>query len=266
MTDQQATASASSSSGPAKEEPKRYLHRGQLEKYIETDYKQFCKELCHFCKEKKATKRFAKTMSFITITMADAFWCPDCGRILCEQCRYGPHGCERIEGEKERNKNKTAEEIREEMESRALKERAKEEALEDDKRMERERLAEETSKRKFRRKVYAEKSKMIEQTMQQWLRTVISSSAASATAFSQGGTRKEVEDMFEKIKRLALQLYNDWEHPAQNCLLKDEWREVQQIYRRFVEISGVQVRDPESGGPLQMVHPWEEDGGGPPTT
>ena len=57
--------------------------------------------------------------------------CADCGRILCEQCQYAPHGCEKLEKEKELNKKKTAEEIREEMAAKAAKELAREEALRD---------------------------------------------------------------------------------------------------------------------------------------
>ena len=58
--------------------------------------------------------------------------CADCGRILCEQCRYAPHGCEKLEKEKELNKKKTPEEIREEMAAKAAKELAREEALRDE--------------------------------------------------------------------------------------------------------------------------------------
>ncbi|CAD7954827.1 unnamed protein product [Amoebophrya sp. A120] len=288
-----AAASSSStavdSSGPSNPLPQdpdnpRYPHRQQIEKFVADSFKEFVKAKCGHCGN-RATKRFAKSMSFVVTSMVESFWCPDCGRILCENCRYSNHNCEKVELEMEKRKNLTPEEIKADLEKKALEEQIREQAKLDEEYAEKEKLAQGVQQRKFRRKIYAQKAKMVEDFLQQFLRTNVAQNSSVGGPVpgmtgntGQGGggfggsgggatipsvVRKELmDDLFPKSKTLSLQLYNDYEHPASNELLKEEWKEVQRIYARTVELTGMRLRDPESGGPLEMTHSWEEEGGG----
>merc|ERR1719367_1781744 len=49
-------------------------------------------------------------MSFVVSKMLHSFWCPECGRVLCETHRH-QHTCERLDQQKERNGHLTHEQL-----------------------------------------------------------------------------------------------------------------------------------------------------------
>ena len=74
--------------------------------------------------------------------------------------------------------------------------------------------------------------------------------------------RTEVLDMYPKAKRLALSLYNEYEHPTTSGVLPmEEYNEVRAIYERFVELTGLRILNPETGAAFTMTLPWEVEGG-----
>jgi len=221
----------------------------------------FIKLPCAHC-DARATKRFNKSMAVIVSSMVESFWCPDCGRILCEKCRHGSHNCEKNEREKELRKHKTKEQIRAEIEAEQLKKEAVESAAKEAVYAEKVEKAMGTEKRKLRREVMAGKAKMIEDVYQQLLRSPELGDSGSTL-------RREVEDLWQKLRTLALFLYNEFEHPSVDAakepslLPMAEWREVRGIYEQLVELTGVRVRDPNAQGPgggeIVMRHDWEDE-------
>merc|ERR1719330_2157656 len=88
-------------------------------------------------------------MSFVVSKMLDSFWCHECGRVLCEKCRY-QHTCENLDRQKERNAKLTHEQ---------------------------ERVV-----RKDRRRILAQKAKSVEDFLQGITRDTDANAARGATA------------------------------------------------------------------------------------
>lgn len=230
------------------EEVTRWV-KDDLEAYVSGKFKTFCKEKCSEC-GKPATKRFATSMSFVVSKMCDSFWCNECGRILCESCRY-QHTCERLDQQKERNAKITHEVLAQQLfEAEAYKEMREEEQRAEG-RKEKDAYEQERMVRKERRKTMAMKAKNVEDFLQGITRDLEAQEARSRLV------REELLNFYPSAKRLALTLYNDFEHPASQGLLDEEWEEVKTIYTRASEIAHAFVMDRESGMPLDMRNPWD---------
>ena len=75
----------------------------------------------------------------------------------------------------------------------------------------------------------------------------------------QGGQRgrDELLECYTRAKRLALVLYNEYEHPSSNELPEEYWSECKKNYERAKELSRVEALDSATRAPLNMTNPWE---------
>lgn len=218
-----------------------------LDEMVSQKYKTFCKLKCAQC-GKDATKRFSSMMSLVAKNMLDTCWCNECGRVVCEKCRYS-HTCEKIDLQKERNAGITKEELARRLEEAEAKKQAAEDAKKDEERAiaeihERERL-----ERKGKRQLIAKKAKIVEDFLQGISRNTALMEARGTRV------RDELFEMYTKSKRLSLTLYNEYEHPTLPGLADDDWKDVKEIYERTTEISG--MRAVTEDGPLSMQNPWD---------
>jgi len=243
---------------------KRYA-KADIEAYVSGKFKTFCKEKCAEC-GCPATKRFSTSMSFVVSKMLDSYWCNECGRILCEQHRH-QHTCERLDQMKERNAKITHEQLAQQILEAEVEKERKEEEKNAEIRKEAEAIEQERLIRKDRRKVMAMKARNVEGFLQSITRDVVAQDARPRAA------REELLELYPRAKRLALTIYNEFEHPTSQDLPDDEWKEVKEIYKRTTELSRMILMDPDTGGPLTMQNPWdppeelsqdlpEQDGGG----
>mmetsp|Transcript_59613 Transcript_59613/g.156739 ORF Transcript_59613/g.156739 Transcript_59613/m.156739 type:complete len:256 (-) Transcript_59613:43-810(-) len=221
--------------------------KGDLEAFVTGQFKTFCKEPCAEC-GKPATKRFSTSMTFVVSKMLESFWCPECGRVLCEPHRY-QHTCERLDQQKERNKHLTHEQIAANMaEAEALKE-----ASEAEKRSEARRVAEALEQqrlvRKGKRQLIAKKAKHVEDFLQGISRDTDANAARGTRA------RDEVLELYTRAQRIALTLYNEYEHPSLPELADDDWESLKEIYVRARELTGMFIMSED--GPLDMRNPWD---------
>uniref|UniRef100_A0A7S2BG31 Uncharacterized protein n=1 Tax=Alexandrium andersonii TaxID=327968 RepID=A0A7S2BG31_9DINO len=221
--------------------------KADLQAYVSGQFKTFCKEKCAEC-GKPATKRFSTSMSFVVSNMLDSFWCNECGRVLCEKCRY-QHTCERLDQQKERNKHLTHEQLA----AQLAEAEAQKQAIEDEKKAEarREAMAQEKERlvRKERRQVLAHKAKVVEDFLQGISRDTDTNAARGARA------RDELLELYTRAKRIALTLYNEFEHPSLPGLADDDWESVKEIYARARELTGMFIV--VEGQPLDMRNPWD---------
>lgn len=230
----------------ADQEVKRFA-KADLEAFVTGTFKTFCKEKCAECGA-PATKRFSTSMSFVVSKMLESFWCPECGRVLCEKHRY-QHTCEKLDQQKARNKNLTHEQLAAQLaEAEALKQAA-EDAKKAEARREAEALEQQRLVRKDRRAMLARKAKCVEDFLQGFLRDTDANAARGPRV------RDELFDMYGRSKRLSLTLYNEYEHPSGPDLAEDDWREVKTIYERAKELTGMFVT--VEGQPLDMRNPWD---------
>uniref|UniRef100_A0A7S0FXH7 Uncharacterized protein n=1 Tax=Pyrodinium bahamense TaxID=73915 RepID=A0A7S0FXH7_9DINO len=227
-------------------EVKRYA-KADLEAFVSGKFKTFCKEKCAQC-GKPATKRFSTSMSFVVSKMLESFWCPECGRILCELCRHD-HTCERLDQQKERNKHLTHEQLAAQLaEAEALKQ-----AAEAEKKAAARRVAEAEEQqrlmRKDRRQVLARKAKCVEDFLQGISRDTTTTEARGPRV------RDELFELYTRAKRISLTLYNEYEHPTLPGLADDDWESIKEIYARARELTGMFIA--VEGQPLDMRNPWD---------
>lgn len=230
--------------------------KADLEAFVKGQFKAFCKEKCAQC-GKPATKRFSTGMSVVVINMVDTFWCKECGRILCEKCRY-QHTCERLDQQKERNKHLTHEQLAAQIaEAEALKEAAEEEKAAAARKIaeaeEQQRLI-----RKDKRALIARKAKAVEDFLQGISRDTEANEARGTRV------RDELFELYTRAKRISLTLYNEYEHPTLPGLAEDDWQQVKEIYVRARELTHMYVLFEDR--PLDMRNPWDpppEPEGGP---
>eukprot|EP00929_Paragymnodinium_shiwhaense_P038564 TRINITY_DN20361_c0_g1_i1.p1 TRINITY_DN20361_c0_g1~~TRINITY_DN20361_c0_g1_i1.p1 ORF type:complete len:260 (+),score=55.10 TRINITY_DN20361_c0_g1_i1:76-855(+) len=221
-------------------------------------WKPFCKTKCgqSGC-DVMATKRFNSSMPFVVSKMHETFWCPECGRILCEKHRAN-HTCERLDQQKERNANMTPEQIAARMAEAEKLQTAKEEEEKLARRVIAQKEEAERSARKAKRKIIAGKAKIVEDFIQQMSRRQAdNASTGRATA-----VRDQLFELYPKSKRLSLTLYNEYEEPTKPGLAEEEWEEVKTIYLRARELTGAFAA--VDGQPLDLRNPWEpppENGG-----
>jgi len=221
--------------------------KADLEAYVKDQFKKFCKEKCVEC-GKPATKRFSGNMSFVVSQMLATFWCPECGRILCEPHRY-QHTCERLDLQKERNKHLTHEQLAAQLaEAEALKQ-AKEEQRKAEARMVAEAEEQQRLVRKDRRQVLARKAKCVEDFLQGISRDTTANEARGPRL------RDELFELYTRAKRISLTLYNEYEHPTLPGLADSEWEAIKEIYARATELTGMFVA--VEGEPLDMRNAWD---------
>lgn len=230
----------------ASKEVRRYA-KADIEALVKDKFKTFCKEKCAQC-GKPATKRFANTMSFVVGQMLNTYWCNECGRVLCESCR-DQHTCERLDQQKERNKNLTHEQLAAQMaevEARKL-------AAEEEQKAEARRVAEAEEQqrliRKDRRHLIARKAKHVEDFLQGISRDT------DSTASRGPAWRNELLELYTKARRIALTLYNEFEHPTLPGLAEEDWDDMKGIYTRAREMTGMFIA--VEGQPLDMRNPWD---------
>jgi len=166
-------------------------------------------------------------------------------RVLCDKHRY-QHTCERVDAEKERLRTMTTDQLRERMEMDAANAiRAAEDTRE------RERAAavlveRQKAERKEKRKLIASKARSVEQFVQRCAR--------------EGDSRpqnvlNELLDMYPKVSRISLSLYNEFEHPSSQEVGGDDWEDLKAHYARARELTGMYIMTEE--GPLSMRNPWD---------
>jgi len=230
-----------------KDEVRRFA-KADIDDLVKNKFRTtFLKEPCAEC-GKPATKRFSGSMSVIVAQMLDSFWCNECGRVLCESHRH-QHTCERLDHQKERNKHLTGMQVLSQYEQadrmkiqaaeeKAAAERAAAEARE------RERLI-----RKDKRELLAKKAKYVEDFLQGFTRDT------EATAARGNQVREELLHLYVRARRLALTLFNEYEHPSSNQLAEEEWMEVKEVYERARELTGLFIM--VEGQPLDMRNPWD---------
>jgi hypothetical protein len=231
---------------PGAAEVKRYA-KADLQALVSKEYKTFLKEKCAQC-GKPAVKRFSSSMSVVVVNMQDSFWCNECGRVLCEACRY-QHTCERLDLQKEKNMHITKEQLASQM----AEAEAKKTAAEEEKRNEaRRRAVEEEEKkieRKGRREVLAKKSKAVADFVQGASRDTDANERRGPRA------RDELLELYTRANRISLTLYNEWQHPSLPGLADEDWEAVKEVYARAREITGMFVM--VDGQPLDMRNPWD---------
>lgn len=223
--------------------------KDDLEAYVSGSFKTFCKEKCAECKG-NATKRFSTSMSFVVSKMLDSFWCHECGRVLCDKCRY-QHTCENLDRQKERNAKLTHEQLAQQMLEVEVAKEQKQAEEQAELRQAAEAVEQERMVRKDRRKILAMKAKSVEDFIQGITRDT------DANAARGRAQAEELLLLYTSARRLALTLYNDFEHPSSKELLEEEWEEVKVVYERAKELSRMIVIDRESGQPLSMQNPWD---------
>mmetsp|Transcript_15270 Transcript_15270/g.40715 ORF Transcript_15270/g.40715 Transcript_15270/m.40715 type:complete len:260 (-) Transcript_15270:288-1067(-) len=240
---------------PGAQDVKRYA-KADIQALVSKEYKTFLKEKCAEC-GKRATKRFTDTMSLLVVDMLDSFWCPECGRVLCESHRH-QHTCERLDQQKERNKHITKEQLQAEM---AEAEARREAADEERRNAARRRAVEEDSQRqerKGRRLVLAQKARSVEGFLQGVSRDTDANERRGRRATD------ELLELYTRARRISLTLYNEYEHPSLPGLADEDWEGMKEIYARARELTGMHVMTED--GPLDMRNPWDpppppEEGG-----
>ncbi|CAE8682015.1 unnamed protein product [Polarella glacialis] len=241
-----AAAVAANLAETEKEEVKRWV-KADLEASVTGQFKTFCKEKCAQC-DKPATKRFSTSMSFVVSKMLESFWCPECGRVLCESHRY-QHTCERLDEQKERNKKITPEQLMERLaQAEALKQgyeaEQKAEARQVAEAQEQQRLV-----RKDKRLTLAKKAGHVSNFLQGVLRDT------DANELRGKLVKDELFELFTRAKRIGLTLYNEYEHPSLPELAEDEWADIKEIYKRSRELTRMTIM--VEGEHLDMKNPWD---------
>jgi len=218
-----------------------------LEDLVSTKYQDFCKLKCAEC-GKPACKKFKGMMSLVAKQMLDSCWCNECGRMLCDKHRH-QHTCERLDQQKERNKHLTKEQLAAQMaEAEAIK-AAQEEAVQAEKRQAAEAVEAERLERKEKRKLLAFKARTVESFLQSVCRRTDMIEARGTRV------RDELFEMYTRVTRLSLGLYNEYEHPSSKDLPESEWQDVKEIYLRSSELTGMRAMTED--GPLDVRNPWD---------
>lgn len=227
-----------------------------MEELLEKKFKAFVKLPCAQC-GKAACKRFASSMPLVVKTMLDAFWCKDCGRLLCEAHRDA-HTCEKLEALKEARAAMAPEKIRAQLEEEKRQKAAAEEAAKAPQRE----ATKAADERRQRRYMLAEKAWHVSNFMQ--------TAARDEQAERTQDITKELLDLYTKTSRISTLLWNEYEKPTLSGLAEDEWSELKRLYARGVEILGVVVAVPKNGNweggeweELDMTNPWERPSAAP---
>lgn len=227
-------------------EPQSLFSAEELEGLILKDKKAFLKTKCAECGGSCGlAKKYKETMAVIIKSMMDTFWCRDCGRVLCDSHRY-QHTCERLDALKERNAKITKEALLEQLREDEARKEAQEAAAKAEQRRAAERLEEAKSQRKNQRKLLAQKAKQVESFIQQRSRD---------TEGLRPAVHNKLLDLYPRVKRLSLALYNQFEHPEGTEVGGSDWEEVKEIYAEARELTGMIIMTED--GPLDMRNPWD---------
>merc|ERR1719181_2466400 len=132
---------------PGTDTPQSIFTKEALDAFITENKKGFLKTPCAQCGGNAGlAKKYKETMAMIVKNMSDQFWCRDCGRVLCDKHRYS-HTCERVDAEKEKRKNITHEELRQQLVDAEARKEAAEAAQKDEERAAKEEHAKAVSER-----------------------------------------------------------------------------------------------------------------------
>lgn len=222
--------------------------REEMEAKVSTQFKEFCKLKCAQCGQ-PATKRFSKSMSFVVKNMIETFWCKECGRLLCEKHRDN-HTCEKFDAEKERLRKMSVEDVKRQMIEAEERKTAAEAAAKDEERAKAEEANRKVVEMQNRRKQLAGKAQQVERFLQGVSRDV---------EFAQRRGKKahdEILELYTKVSRIALFLYNEIEAPSVKGRTADEeWNELKEAYERARELTGMIIM--HDGAPLNMRNHWD---------
>lgn len=222
--------------------------REEMEAKVSGEFKAFCKLKCAQCQQ-RATKRFEKSMSSVVKHMIETFWCPSCGRLLCERHR-DTHTCEKFDAEKERMRRMTADEVKQQMIDAEERKEAAAAALKDEERAKAEEANRRVVEMQNRRKTLAGKAQQVEKFLQSVARD------AEFPARMGKPAHEEILEMYTKVSRIALFLYNEMESPTVKGRTADEeWAELAEAYERARELTGMIIM--HDGQPLSMRNSWD---------
>ncbi|CAK9007930.1 unnamed protein product [Durusdinium trenchii] len=236
----------------------------ELEGLILKDKKAFMKTKCAECAGSCGlAKKYKETMAVIVksmmdpwqhslaaeqqskVTEQDTFWCRDCGRVLCDTHRY-QHTCERLDALKAKNDSWSMQALLEQLREDEARKDALEAQVKAEQQRAAEKLEEEKSHRKNQRKLLASKAKQVESFIQQRSRDKDGLRPAA---------HAKLLELYPRVKRLSLALYNQFEHPDSTQVGGPDWEEVKEIYAEAREITGMIVMTED--GPLDMRNPWD---------
>ncbi|CAK9007929.1 unnamed protein product [Durusdinium trenchii] len=218
----------------------------ELEGLILKDKKAFMKTKCAECAGSCGlAKKYKETMAVIVKSMMDTFWCRDCGRVLCDTHRY-QHTCERLDALKAKNDSWSMQALLEQLREDEARKDALEAQVKAEQQRAAEKLEEEKSHRKNQRKLLASKAKQVESFIQQRSRDKDGLRPAA---------HAKLLELYPRVKRLSLALYNQFEHPDSTQVGGPDWEEVKEIYAEAREITGMIVMTED--GPLDMRNPWD---------
>lgn len=243
------TVDGSTPASPGAGDGPKFFMRQELEDMVCKEFKPvFLKQRCAVCNNLAVKKRFKESMPAIVVGMLETFWCKDCGRICCEKCLYS-HTCEKLEQEKEKRKHLTGEQLAAQIaEAEAIK-AAAEEQKKTEKRAKAE--ADEARRRemKDKRKLLAYKAQTVSGFVQH--------AALDTDANAVRGTRvrDELLEIYTKVNRASLRLYNEYESPSVVGLDEEEWELVKTSYKRAVQLLGMIAM--VDGQPLDLRNPWD---------
>jgi len=231
---------------PEAEVPSSIFTKEELEAFIEKDKKAFLKTKCAECGGSCGlAKKYKDTMSMIVKSLTDNFWCKDCGRVVCDTHRY-QHTCERLDAMKEKNSKITKEALLQQLQEDEARKEAVEAAAKAEKRRAAEILEQEKSQRKAKRKILASKARQVE--------SFIQSRSRDATGLSQA-KHNQLLDIYPKVSRISLSLYNQFEHPDSTEVGGQDWEDLKEYYALARELTGMIIMTED--GPLDMRNPWD---------
>ena len=245
------------SSAPAS--PAKTVTREQLMKMLTAEKfkKRFLKQKCAECGI-PCMKSYAAGGPLVAKNMVDAFWCADCGRLLCSKHRTQQlHTCEKANAALAKQRSLSAEEIQAQV---AANKRAAEEQVQREKEAEaaaavrKKEEAAEYFEMKRRREVLAGKANNVAQFIQGQARkegreVELETAGAAARA-------AELGELWQRAMHLATVLSNECHTPTTpNALNAAAWDECWEVYQRAVELSRTVLTI--EGQELQHVHSWD---------
>eukprot|EP00435_Cladocopium_sp_Y103_P061660 s1511_g23.t1 len=225
----------------------------ELEGLILKDKKAFLKTKCAQCAGSCGlAKKYKETMAAAwsncpSIYPEDDLLGPCSGdvqlirtqRYLVATARPGNAGSQNQRVQREAKITKEA--LLEQLKEDEARKEAQEAAAKAEQRRAAEKLEEEKSQRKNQRKLLAQKAKQVESFIQQRSRD---------TDGLRSAVHNKLLDLYPRVKRLSLALYNQFEHPDSTEVGGPDWEEVKEIYAEARELTGMIV----------MTESWDKFG------
>jgi len=108
-------------------------------------------------------------------------------------------------------------------------------------------LEQEKSQRKEKRNILASKAA-------RQVESFIQSRSRDATGLSQA-KHNQLLDIYPKVSRISLSLYNQFEHPDSTEVGGQDWEDLKEYYALARELTGMIIMTED--GPLDMRNPWD---------